>query len=205
MPSRLARRQFLRNSLAGTLVLPALPSLANDGLKGDASARTAPDNSRKRFVAVGNLLGFQRSQLFPETIGKEFELTKLLEPLADNRERITVYRGLDHGLKGGHFAVHTFLSGVLHHESKNRPDGNVTVDQFIADAIGDQTRFASLTVVQKEAFTVDASFLGHVPESAYRRLPDRRLSLKSCLSVSHRHPWNDTTRPTVCKDRFSTR
>ncbi len=69
-----------------------------------------------------------------------------MEPLAANRNRITIYRGLDHGLKGGHFAVHTFLSGVLHHESKNRPDGNVTVDQFIADAIGDQTRFSSLTV-----------------------------------------------------------
>ncbi|MEL7267250.1 MAG: DUF1552 domain-containing protein, partial [Planctomycetota bacterium] len=58
----------------------------------------------------------------------------------------TVYRGLDHGLKGGHFAVHTFLSGVLHHESKLRADGNVTIDQFIAEQIGTQTRFPSLTV-----------------------------------------------------------
>ncbi len=144
------RRRFLRNSLAGTLAIPALPSLTSlaDRENRDASSgrQSSQDKPRRRFVAVGNLLGFQRSQLFPETVGKEFELTKLLEPLAANRDRITVYRGMDHGLKGGHFAVHTFLSGVLHHESKNRPDGNVTVDQFIADAIGDQTRFASLTV-----------------------------------------------------------
>lgn len=100
----------------------------------------------KRFVAVGNLLGFQLKHLFPETTGKKFEETRLLKPLAANRDQITIYRGLDHGIKGGHFAVHTFLSGLLHHESKNRSDGNVTIDQFIADEVGRQTRFPSLTV-----------------------------------------------------------
>ena len=100
----------------------------------------------RRFVAIGNLLGFQREQLFPKTVGTAFEETALLKPLAENRNQITVYRGLDHGLRGGHFAVHTFLSGVLHHEAKHRPHGNVTVDQFIADEVGTQTRFASLTV-----------------------------------------------------------
>jgi hypothetical protein len=59
---------------------------------------------------------------------------------------VTIYRGLDHGLKGGHFAVHSFLSGVLNSEAQNRPHGNVTIDQFLADEIGPQTRFPSLTV-----------------------------------------------------------
>ena len=145
MASRLPRRRFLGHTLAGTLALPALPSLAAGKFAAAAPGRALSQGPR-RFVAIGNLLGFQRSHLFPETVGKDFELTGLLEPLADNRGRITLFRGLDHGIKGGHFAVHTFLSGVLHHESKHRPDGNVTVDQFIADAVGDQTRFASLTV-----------------------------------------------------------
>ena len=100
----------------------------------------------RRFVAVGNLLGFQQKHFFPETAGKGFEETTLLKPLAANRDQITIYRGLDHGLRGGHFAVHTFLSGVLHHESKQRADGNVTIDQFIAEEVGTQTRFPSLTV-----------------------------------------------------------
>lgn len=145
MASCLPRRRFLRQTLAGTLALPALPSLAAVKVAAAATSQTASHGPR-RFVAIGNLLGFQLSRLFPETAGKDFGLTELLEPLADNRGRITLYRGLDHGINGGHFAVHTFLSGVLHHESKHRPDGNVTVDQFIADAVGDQTRFASLTV-----------------------------------------------------------
>jgi hypothetical protein len=59
---------------------------------------------------------------------------------------MTVYRGLDHGVKGGHFAVHSFLSGVLNSEAQNRPDGNVTIDQYLADEVGFQTRFPSLTV-----------------------------------------------------------
>ena len=59
---------------------------------------------------------------------------------------MTVFRGLDHGVKGGHFAVHSFLSGVLNSEAQNRPDGNVSLDQFLAEEIGHQTRFPSLTV-----------------------------------------------------------
>jgi hypothetical protein len=59
---------------------------------------------------------------------------------------MTLFRGLDHGVKGGHFAVHSFLSGVLNSEAQNRPDGNVTIDQFLADEVGFETRFPALTV-----------------------------------------------------------
>ncbi|GAA5507828.1 DUF1552 domain-containing protein [Novipirellula caenicola] len=142
------RRRFVLRSVAGSLALPGLSSLKAESVGSNAAIQTTRGAGvgARRFVAVGNLLGFQQKHFFPETTGKDFEQTTLLKPLADNRDQITVYRGLDHGLRGGHFAVHTFLSGVLHHESKHRPDGNVTIDQFLADEIGDQTRFASLTV-----------------------------------------------------------
>lgn len=100
----------------------------------------------KRFVGVGNLLGFQTKSLFPKTVGKGYESTRLLKPLEAIRDQMTVYRGLDHGIKGGHFAVHSFLSGVLNSEAKDREDGNVTIDQYLAEEIGSQTRFPSLTV-----------------------------------------------------------
>lgn len=140
-----SRRRFVIRSLGGSLALPQLVSLAGEPQPPVLATRGGGVGAA-RFVAIGNLLGFQRKQFFPETQGKDFEETTLLKPLAANRERLTVLRGLDHGLKGGHFAVHTFLSGVLHHESKHRPDGNVSIDQFIADEIGRQTRFPSLTV-----------------------------------------------------------
>jgi hypothetical protein len=100
----------------------------------------------KRFVAVGNLLGFQQKSFFPTTTGKAWEATTLLKPLEAMRDQMTIYRGLDHGIRGGHFAVHSFLSGVLHSEAKDRPDGNVTIDQYLAEKVGNQTRFPSLTV-----------------------------------------------------------
>ncbi|MEE2643129.1 MAG: DUF1552 domain-containing protein [Planctomycetota bacterium] len=142
------RRQFAIRSCAGTLAIPMLASLSGDArAAGVVCASTQVSGpSPRRFVAVANLLGFQQKHFFPETEGRGFEKTPLLEPLWANRDQVTVYRGLDHGLRGGHFAVHSFLSGVLHHESKNRKNGNVTVDQLIADEIGRHTRFPSLTV-----------------------------------------------------------
>ena len=139
------RRQFVLRSLSGSLAIPVLPSLLN-ATEGAQPFTLHCGVSARRFVAIGNLLGFQLKQFFPKTTGKKFEETPLLKPLSANRDQITVYRGLDHGLRGGHFAVHTFLSGLLHHESKNRKNGNVTVDQFIANEIGRHTRFPSLTV-----------------------------------------------------------
>jgi hypothetical protein len=147
-PKNLDRRRFVIQSVAGSLALPGLPSLMAESVVGNSAvqATRGAGVGARRFVAVGNLLGFQQKHFFPETAGREFEETTLLKPLAANRDQMTIYRGLDHGLQGGHFAVHTFLSGVLHHESKNRRDGNVTIDQFIADEVGNQTRFPSLTV-----------------------------------------------------------
>jgi len=142
------RRRFILKSLGATLALPALPSLMASAVGGNSAVRTAKGAGAgaRRFVAIGNLLGYQVKQFFPESTGTAYEQTTLLKPLWENRKHMTVYRGLDHGVKGGHFAVHSFLSGVLNSEAQNRPGGNVSIDQFIADEIGFQTRFPSLTV-----------------------------------------------------------
>ncbi len=142
------RRRFILQSLGTSLALPGLPSLMAGTVGGNSAVKAAKGAGAgaRRFVAVGNLLGFQTKQLFPSTQGRDYEKTTLLEPLWDNRSQMTVFRGLDHGVKGGHFAVHSFLSGVLNSEAQNRPDGNVTIDQYLADEIGFETRFPSLTV-----------------------------------------------------------
>lgn len=134
-------------SVTGSLLLPSLASVSGSAgaanLTGGESTSSAPV---QRFVGIANLLGFQQKHWFPETTGRDYQQTRLLEPLMEQRERFTLYRGLDHGLRGGHFAVHTFLSGVLHHESKNRKDRNVTLDQYLAEAIGGDTRYPSIAV-----------------------------------------------------------
>ena len=142
------RRRFILKSLGTTLALPWLPSLMAKALDSNSAVQTdkGAGVGARRFVAVGNLLGFQIKQLFPTTPGRDYEKTPLLEPLWENRNQMTVYRGFDHGVKGGHFAVHSFLSGVLNSEAQNRPNGNVSIDQYLADEMGAQTRFPSLTV-----------------------------------------------------------
>ena len=142
------RRRFILKSFGAALALPSLPSLLASAVGGSSAVQTAKGAGAgaRRFVAIGNLLGYQVKHLFPESTGSAYEQTTLLKPLWDVRQHMTVYRGLDHGIKGGHFAVHSFLSGVLNSEAQNRPLGNVTIDQFMADEIGHQTRFPSLTV-----------------------------------------------------------
>ena len=145
--SSFSRRHLALQTLGASLALPWLSSIqANDAEQLKLNESNSSKTKLKRFVAIGNLLGFQQKSLFPKTSGKNYETTTLLEPLKDNRENMTVYKGLDHGLKGGHFTVHTFLSGVLHHQAQEMPDGNITLDQFLADSIGSDTRFPSLTV-----------------------------------------------------------
>jgi len=142
------RRRFILRSLGASLALPGLCSLSAKALSGNPTVQVAKGAGigARRFVAIGNLLGYQTKQLFPKTAGRDYEKTTLLEPLWAQRELMTLFRGLDHGVKGGHFAVHSFLSGVLNSEAQNRPTGNVSLDQFLAEEIGHQTRFPSLTV-----------------------------------------------------------
>lgn len=142
-----SRRHFLK-SVGATLSLPVMPSLMPNALGTSKALGTAVAESASpsRMVAVGNLLGYQLDSLFPKTPGANYETTRLLKPFESVRDQMTIYRGLDHGVKGGHFAVHSFLSGVLKMDAKGRPDGNISLDQLAAESVRGRTRFPSLTI-----------------------------------------------------------
>ena len=142
-----SRRYFLR-SVGATLSLPTLHSLLPDtlGVGSALGATISEATTPNRMVAIGNLLGYQLPYFFPETPGKNWEPTRLLQPLDRLRDDLTVYRGLDHGVKGGHFAVHAYMTGVLTMDAKGRPDGNISLDQLAAESVAGRTRFPSLTI-----------------------------------------------------------
>jgi hypothetical protein len=98
------------------------------------------------MVCIGNMLGFYQPSFFPKAAGADYELPPLLEPLAPHRKHLTVFSGLDHGVKGGHFAVHSFLSGVRNADAKSMPEGNISIDQRAAETIAGATRFPSLAI-----------------------------------------------------------
>lgn len=136
------RRVFLRSSFA-TLALPALESIA-----ATVPTRLVPGQSSNpmRMVCVGNSFGMHPESFFPKKAGRDYEMTHLLSPLEAFRDQMTVFSHLDHGIKGGHFGVHSFLSGVREEDAKGMPDGNLTMDQRAAEFVGAQTRFPSMTV-----------------------------------------------------------
>ncbi len=149
-PNRMNRRFFLK-SAGATISLPLLESLSPRALRLGLALGSEPGKAvgaarNMRMVCVGNMLGFVAPTFFPKNAGADYELPPLLEPLAPLRRDITLFSGLDHGIKGGHFAIHAFLSGVRTSDAKGMPEGNISVDQRAAETIGGATRFPSLAV-----------------------------------------------------------
>ncbi len=121
------------------LALPAFESL-NVGF-----AATAPSASPKRLICIGNHLGFWPGGFFPTKEGRDYALSQTLAPLQAYRSDFTVFSHLDHGLNGGHGAVHAFLTGVKKEESPGFAEKNISIDQVAAEHVGAATRYPSLT------------------------------------------------------------
>lgn len=132
-----SRRKFLR----GSNVLLALPFL-------ESFARGAPKADRKprRMLAVCNNLGLLGDQFFPTTAGRDYELSPYLRELADHRRDFSVFSGVSHpNVDGGHPADVCFLTAAPHPGSSSFRN-TISLDQTIAEQIGTQTRFPSLTL-----------------------------------------------------------
>lgn len=147
-PPSLSRRRFFLKSAGVTMSLPFMQSLSSSllGAGNALGASGSKTGSPQRMVAIGNLLGFYQPEFFPKAGGTNYEMPRLLKPLAPYRKDFTLFGGLDHDLTGGHFAIHSFLSGVLSADAKSRPDGNISLDQLAAESVGTETRFPSLTI-----------------------------------------------------------
>ena len=142
------RRRFFLRAAGSTLALPLMESLTGTVLAaaGGRVQESSRNGGTQRLVAIGNLLGFYQPEFFPKSAGVDYDMPRLLKPLETHRESFTLYSGLDHGVKGGHFAVHSFLSGVLSMNAKGMPEGNISLDQRAAETVGGSTRFPSLTI-----------------------------------------------------------
>jgi len=129
--SPLDRRRFLRSG-AAMIALPALEAW------GGRDVFAAEAEGPRNFVAVGAYLGWHQPSFLPNEAGSDYALPPTLEPIAEFRDRFTVFSGLDHRAPNGHAAWHNFLSG--------HAPGSYSLDQQIADAIGGDSRFASIEI-----------------------------------------------------------
>lgn len=126
MMSSRSRRRFLQ-AAGVSLSLPALESFAE---------RAETNAKAKRLVCIGTFLGFYQPAFFPAQAGRHYALPTLLQPLAKHRDQFTVFSGLDHRAPNGHGAWSNFLCG-------HTPE-TYSLDQMIADQLGQQSRFPSI-------------------------------------------------------------
>ncbi len=143
--TRLSRRTFLR----GTGVALALPWLeAMRPAFAAATGSTADPAAPRRFVAIGAPLGFHTPYLHPRETGTRYSPTPYLEPLQPFRNRFTVLSGLAHREQNGangHSSELTWLTSAKH-PGLTGFRNSISLDQFIAEKVGTQTRFPSLVL-----------------------------------------------------------
>lgn len=129
------RRNFLRG-VGVSLALPSLESL---------QAATNPTGRARRFVCVSPNYGMNPGGFFPEQTGPDYTLPTLLKPLERHRKELTVFSNLDHPeVGGGHGCSNTLLNGVELKDAKENPRRLLSLDQFLAEKIGQDTRFPAL-------------------------------------------------------------
>lgn len=86
---------------------------------------------------------------FPHGNGREFRFTKCMETLEPLRDELTVISGLSHPagrIVHGHNNADQFLTGASTGTGDTDYQNTISLDQFYAERVGDQTRFASLVM-----------------------------------------------------------
>jgi hypothetical protein len=159
----LSRRTVLRG-LGAAVSLPLLDAMV------PAFASPAPASAplRLAFIYVPN--GILMRQWTPQAQGRDFELPRILAPLAPHRENVLVLSGLAQNTgrplgdaDGDHArASATYLTGV--HPKKTDGAGicaGISVDQVAAAHVGNTTRFPSLELACEDGRMVGACDSGY--------------------------------------------
>jgi len=100
----------------------------------------------RRMLAICNNLGLLSGGFFPAKFGREYELSPYLRELESYRNDFTVFSGVSHpDVDGSHSSEVCFLTAAPH-PANGGFRNTISLDQFMADRIGVQTRFPSLTL-----------------------------------------------------------
>ncbi|MFO0865800.1 MAG: DUF1552 domain-containing protein [Gemmataceae bacterium] len=201
MSRSISRRTLLRG-VGASLALPwleAMGPMASWGNTVAAAGNRTPN--RMAFIYVPN--GVHMQDWTPKTEGANFELPKILEPLAPVREHLTILTGLTadkarpNGDGAGDHAraMAAFLTGA----QPRKTDGTdiragVSVDQVAANRLGDRTRLQSLEI------GADPSAMAGNCDSGYSCVYSSTISWRSATT-----PLPKLVNPRLIFDRlFST-
>src|SRR6187549_3637073 len=146
MKKHISRRTVLRG-IGATVALPFLDAMV-PALT--ATAQTAA-NPTPRFGVVFVPLGERPGYWTPKTVGADFEMTTILQPLEKYRNYMTVVSELCNPLDGHAVSVAAWLSGSVPFRTiAENVRAGVTVDQLIANKIGQDTPFPSMELATED-------------------------------------------------------
>ncbi len=145
----LQRRTFLRG-LGTAVALPFLDAMVPAAANANRLTKgLAPRRMAFAYVPNGVIMEAYR----PTTPGTDFEITRILEPIAAYKKDMLIFSGLTHNNgralgdgPGDHArAAASYLTGVHPKKTAGADIKNgISVDQVAAMGVGDQTRFASI-------------------------------------------------------------
>lgn len=149
MKQRIDRRTFLRGTGGVCFALPMLEAMLPTAR---AAQRAGEKKPVKRFVCLSNNYGVYQKAFFPDSkqAGADYQMPETLKALEKHRKDVTVFSNLDHGFTGGHAGVPVLLSGVRPILAHNYAEGNISLDQKLAEYHGAATRFRSMTLSCRE-------------------------------------------------------
>jgi hypothetical protein len=135
----LSRRTLLQ-STAAALPLPFL-----DAMMPSIASAASKDAEPKRFIIIHSFLGFHAPEFIPKKSGQFTQLGRILEPWDSLKSKFSILSGLEHQEAGhGHAGVIAFTTG--RHPARHGGRRSISADQRIAEIIGGDTRFDSLTL-----------------------------------------------------------
>ena len=138
------RRSFLK--AAGVSLL--LPRLESEAAEADSNIKT--------LFCVALNFGVHPGHFFPRDNNPCS--SQVLSSLKENKTDISVLLNTQHPYKGGHGAVHGFLSGNMAKNAQNLRDKNISIDQKFVSSTNQKTRFKSLQLAIGGAGTMSQSW-----------------------------------------------
>ncbi len=131
------RRKLLRGTGAA-LALPWLEAMM------PRRANASSENIIPRMGMFYFGTGMNMRQFYPEGVGKDAKLSRILKPLEKHRDHFTVLSGTRLEKGGGHGGAYPFSTGIASGEKQS-----ISPDQLAAAVQGKTTRFPSMQLSVK--------------------------------------------------------
>jgi hypothetical protein len=140
MNTRLISRRTMLRATGVAIGLPLLDAMLPSGLR---AAEKAKKLIPRRMVLISRPLGTHASFLFPEKTGLDYESTRYLKLLDENRGRFTLFSGLSHPGHAHHHSEPGLFTGVAGEFIRSETDlkNTISLDILAAEQVGRETRF----------------------------------------------------------------